>query len=60
MAGAVPWAQQLVADYRGLVSKLGADQAVRFTPPCIWHGLVEVATEVAKKKASTGWVHRSA
>ncbi len=49
VADAVPWAQQLAADYKSLVGKL-ENGAARFTPPCIWYGLVEVATEVAKKK----------
>lgn len=48
-----------MADYKSLVGKL-TDDTARFTPPCIWHGLVEVATEVAKKKVSgLGWMAQS-
>lgn len=51
-AAALPWARWLAADYRRLARRLAADQAPLYTPPCVWHGLVEVATEVAKKKIS--------
>ncbi|KAI3432251.1 hypothetical protein D9Q98_003812 [Chlorella vulgaris] len=48
VAAAVPWAEQLVTDYKALVQKLQTSEA--YSAVQIFEGLIEVATEVAKKK----------
>lgn len=51
LAAALPWAVQLLTDYKTLVAKL--QDASAYTPSCIWYGIQELAVEVAKKKISS-------
>jgi hypothetical protein len=51
ITAAVPWAEQLVADYKALVGKLKSPS--EYSAPQIFAGIIEVAREVAKKKISS-------
>lgn len=50
-ATALPWAKQLVTDYKTLIKKLEDDSS--YSPEQIMHGVSELAYEVAKKKFSS-------